>query len=150
MELKRERALVQVLDQIVFGFNQHNQVRMGKLAISESSWRVSPEITSSPDFTSFLCSLIEQYPQLAEEFFSKIGVVKTFVGVDARSVEERSRAGPETVISLKSCLPEDSGFRVVGRDSLVPVDNLWEDSLVTEVWLIHCILDPLLLSSFNC
>jgi hypothetical protein len=107
---------------------------MGKLAISESSWRVTPEITSSPDFTSFLCSLIEQYPQLAEEFFSKIGVVKTFVGVDARSVEERSRAGPETVISLKSCLPEDSGFLVVGRDSLVPVDNLWEDSLVTEVW----------------
>jgi hypothetical protein len=133
MESKRERALVLVLDQIVFGFEQHNQVRMGMLGVSESSWRVTPEVTSSPDFTSSLCALIEQYPQLAEDFLSKIGAVKTFVGVDASWSQDRHRAGPETVISLKSCLPEDRGFLVAGGDSLVPVASMWQGCLVVEV-----------------
>ena len=134
MESKRERALRLVLDQIVFGFYQHNRVRMGKLAVSESSWRVTPEITSSPDFTSSLCRLIERYPQLAEDFLSKIGAVKTFVGVDAQSAEERHKGfGFEKVISLKSYLPEACGFLVTGRDSLIPVDSLWGDTLIVEV-----------------
>jgi hypothetical protein len=136
MDSRRERALGLVLDQILFGFDQHNQVRMGKLPISQSSWRVTPETTASPDFTSFLCRLVSQYPQLAEDFLSKIGAVKTFVGVDAaQKAGEGHGAGPETVIPLKCCLPEECGFLVAGADSLVPVEDLWGGSLADEVLL---------------
>lgn len=54
MEKNRERALQFVLDNINYGFDQHNQVRMGHLTLSQASWRVTPEITSSPDFTKFI------------------------------------------------------------------------------------------------
>ena len=133
LDSKSEAALQLVLDQILFGFDQHNQVRMGKLLISESSWRVTPETTSSSDFTIFLCRLISQYPQLAEDFLYKIGAVKTFVGVDVRKTEEWHKVGPETVISLKCCLPHDGDFLVAGNDLLVPRGSLWGDFLSVEV-----------------
>jgi hypothetical protein len=84
--------------------------------------------------------LVSQYPQLAEDFLSKIGAVKTFVGVDvAQRAGERHGAGPETVIPLKCCLSEECGFLVAGADSLVPVEDLWGGSLADEV-LLSCSL----------
>jgi WD40 repeat protein len=130
MDLKRERALGLVLDQILFGFDQHNQVRTGKLSVSQSSWRVTPDIASSPDFTSSVCRLINQYPQLAEDFLSKLGAVKTFAEVDAQSAEQRQGVRIETVITLNWKLP-DLGFIVAGDDSIAPRD-LWKGSLENE------------------
>jgi hypothetical protein len=120
LKSKRERALEVVLDQIVYGYDQHNQVRMGHLPLSQASWRITPFITSSQKFTSFTSRLIKEYPQLAQNFLSKLGVVKTLSEVDARKKEDWHKSGYEHVVTLNGSLPDDCGFVVVSSDSLIP------------------------------
>jgi WD40 repeat protein len=139
MQSKRERALEVVLDQIVYGYDQHNQVRMGLLPLSQASWRITPLITSSAKFTSFTSRLIKEYPQLAQNFLSKLGVVKTFSEVDARNNDEWHTSRPERVITLNGTLPDDCGFVVVGYPRLIPkapIDTrtMCVDQIFHEFW----------------
>jgi hypothetical protein len=51
IESSEEKVLERVLNQIIFGFDQHNRVRLGEITLSASSWRLTsgPHLLSTAD-----------------------------------------------------------------------------------------------------
>lgn len=117
---QKEQQLRLVLDKLVEGVTQYNQLRAGTLNREQAVFLVSPYVFATPVFTRAVCSLGREFPHLAEAFLADIGATKTPAPVDAPTLKtaHEAAARPETTFTIWAALPASTGFAVQGADIL--------------------------------